>query len=179
MTKKLILCSLLFINSCGAQPNENYAAEAKVECEFSFQKLNKCPHKTLEHDLTVTIESENIAEDEKLIKAVKVDVNSIQQTFAVSPDTTLLDGDIGYISFADINFDKIPDLAITTSFGTPNLYLDYWVYDTKQKKYTPVGNYPKFTINEKKKTLSAKVKSNAENYQNIEWSWNGNTLQKR
>ena len=41
-----------------------------------------------------------------------------------------------------------------------------------------IANYPKFTINKQKKALSAKIKSNAETYQNIEWHWNNNVLEK-
>ena len=127
MRKKLILCTLLFINACDAQPKQNQISEAQTECEFSFKELKTCTYKTSTYDIKVSIESEIVAEDEKTIKKIITKVNNIEQILPVSPDTSLLDGDIGYISFADINFDKVPDLAITTSFGTPNLYLDYWV----------------------------------------------------
>jgi len=177
MKNKLILCFLLFVNACDAQPKQQ-ATAPKTECEFSFKELNTCNFKTSTYEVKATIESEIVAEDEKIIKKIITELNDVEQILPVSPDTSLLDGDIGYISFADINFDKVPDLAITTSFGTPNLYLDYWVYDTKQKKYISVGNYPKFTINEQKKILSAKIKSDAATYQNIEWHWNNNALQK-
>jgi hypothetical protein len=179
MKNKLILCSLLFINACDAQPKQNQAAASQTECEFSSTQLNTCMYKTSLYDVKISIESEVVSDDEKTIKKITAKVNNVDQSLEVSPDTSILDGDLGYISFADINFDKVPDLALTTSFGTPNLYLDYWVYDSKQKKYISVGNYPKFTINEQKKTLSATIKSNAENYHNIEWHWNNNTLEKK
>ena len=178
MKKKLIFCSLLFVNACDAQPKQNQTAVPQTECEFSFKQLNTCTYKTAVYDVNISIESDVVAEDEKTIKKIITNVNNIEQELLVSPDTSILEGDLGYISFADINFDKVPDLAITTSFGAPNLYLDYWIYDIKQKKYISVGNYPKFTINEQKKILSAKIKSDAATYQNIEWHWNNNALQK-
>jgi hypothetical protein len=100
------------------------------------------------------------------------------QTLVVSPDISILAGDIGYVLFPDINFDSNPDLAVTTSFGTPNLYLDYWVFDPTQQKYIFVGNYPKFDINTKTKTLGATIKDSAEQYQTIDWKWNGNSLKR-
>jgi hypothetical protein len=179
MKNKLILCSLLFVNACDAQPKQNQISAAQTECEFSFKELRPCTYNTSAYDIKVSIGSEIVADDEKIIRKIITNVNDIEQVLPVSADTSILDGDLGYISFADINFDKVPDLAVTTSFGTPNLYLDYWIYDVKQKKYISVGNYPKFTINENKKTLSATIKSNAETYQNIEWSWNNNKLEKK
>ena len=179
MKNKLIFCALLFVNACDAQPKQNEINIPKVECEFSFKELNPCAYKTSSYDIKVAIVSENVADDEKTIKKITTKINNLEQVLPVTNDTSILDGDLGYISFADINFDKIPDLALTTSFGTPNLYLDYWVFDPQQKKYVSVGNYPKFTINEKSKTLSAKIKNNAEDYQNVEWRWDNNKLQKK
>lgn len=170
---------MLFANICAAQPKEKSVTIPKTECHFSFENVTKCFYKISNYDITTDIELENIANDEKHLKKIHIKINGNQQTLTVSKDTNILAGDIGYISFADINFDKIPDLAITTSFGTPNLYLDYWVFDSKQQKYLSVGNYPKFTINEQKKTLNAKIKNSAENYQNQDWHWNNHTLEKR
>lgn len=131
--KKITLLSILFLNICNAQAKENYLNETKAECQFSFQSITECPYKTPEYAVVVNIESEKIANDEKSIKKINVSINGSQQTLMVSQDTSILDGDIGYISFADINFDNVPDLALTTSFGTPNLYLDYWIFDPKLK----------------------------------------------
>lgn len=177
MTKKIILCALLVVNACDAQTNINHSS-TKIEYEFSFSIINECAYEIHEYDLMVKIESEKVADDEKTIKGININVNNIQQALSVSPDTSILNGDNGYISFADINFDKIPDVALTTSFGTPNLYLDYWVFDVKQKKYTYVGNYPKFTLDENKKTLSAKNKNSAESYENNEWRWSNTKPEK-
>jgi|GEM_PF-963501 len=177
--KKLFALSLLLANACDAQPKQNQSTAAQTECEFSFKEIKTCTYNTSAYDIKVSIESEIVAEDEKTIIKIITNVNDVEQILPVSADTSILDGDLGYISFADINFDKVLDLALTTSSGTPNLYLDYWIYDVKQKKYISVGNYPKFTINENKKTLSATIKSNAETYQNIEWHWNNNKLEKK
>ena len=97
----------------------------------------------------------------------------------ISKDTSILDGDKGYISFADINFDSIPDISITTSFGLANLYMDYWVYDSANKIYSYVGNFSSFKINNKNKTLSNVVKSSAAEYINTTYTWNGFKLKKK
>jgi hypothetical protein len=178
MKKLLIICTLIFVNACEAQPKKTGTTETSVECNISFENLEQCVYKSSNHEVTVNVASESIAEDEKLITKLAVNTNSIQQILDISPGTTLLDGDLGYISFSDINFDDVPDLAITTSFGAPNLYLDYWVFNVQQKKYISIGNYPHLIIDEDKKTLKATVKSSAENYQTTEWRWNNNKLEK-
>ena len=177
--KKFILLSILLASVCFAQSKETPLTDARAECQFSFEKLAQCFYRIPNYTITADIESENIANDEKSLKKIYISTNGNQQTLEVSKDTNILSGDIGYISFTDINFDKVPDLAITTSFGTPNLYLDYWIFDSKEQKYLAVGNHPKFDINKQKKTLNAKIKDSADNYQNIEWHWNNNTLEKR
>jgi hypothetical protein len=179
MKTQFFLCSLLFVNACDAKTQENNVITTEMECQFSFEKINACFYKTKDYDITVNIEAENIASDEKSIKKLVTKVNGAQQMLSVSQDTSILNEDIGYISFADINFDKVPDLALTTSFDAPNLYLDYWIFDPKRKKYIYVGNYPEFTINNAEKILTSEIKNNAESYQQVEWHWNDNELEKR
>ena len=40
-----------------------------------------------------------------------------QHLLSLSPDVSMTPGDIGIVSFTDINFDDVPDLAISASFG--------------------------------------------------------------
>lgn len=85
-------------------------------------------------------------------------------------------GDIGIVSFADINFDNVPDIAISTSFGVANQYFDYWTYNPKSGKYTSVGNHPRLNPNPADKTLTANVKLNAAAYQSQKYVWDRDKL---
>jgi hypothetical protein len=178
MNKTFIIIGFVFVSACEAQPKKSNITEASVECNFSFENLDQCVYKSQLYEVTVNVASENIADDEKLITSLSVKTNNLHQVLTISHDTTILDGDLGYISFSDINFDGVPDLAITTSFGAPNLYLDYWVFNVQQEKYVSVGNYPQLIINEQKKTLKTTVKNNAENYRTKEWHWRQDKLEK-
>lgn len=175
--KAIIFCSAFMVGTCHAQqaPINN---DARTGCEFSFNDLTQCNYTLPGYSVEITLVSERQGRDEKLLTAANVSVNNKAQVLTISPDTSFLDGDRGYVMFTDINFDNVPDLAVTTSFGTPNLYLDYWVFDVQQQQYVSVGNYPKFTINQDTKTLSATIKDNAENYQTLQWKWNRNKLEK-
>jgi len=94
----------------------------------------------------------------------------------VGSERCIRDRDTGYIKNKDINFDGHADIAITTSFGTPNLYFDYWVYDTKEEGFIYVGNYGDFDIDIDKKILLTNEKINAANYKKSSYQWQGNTL---
>lgn len=174
----LIIFGMLLFNACDAQLKKNDIKYENTECNFSFEELNQCSYKSKSYEIIVDFTSVNIADDEKKIIELFVKVNGIQQTLKTSPDTTLVDGDMGHLSFSDINFDGIPDLAITTSFGTSNLYLDYWVFNIEQQKYVFVGNYPQFTIDDNGKKLKATIKNNAADYQSVEWHWKSDKLEK-
>jgi hypothetical protein len=173
-----IIFGILFFNACDAQHKKTETKYTNTECNFSFEELNQCSYRYQSYEIIIDFTSESIAEDERKITELLVKLNGIQQILKTSPDTTLFDGDIGHISFSDINFDGIPDLAITTSFGTSNLYLDYWVFNIQQKKYIFVGNYPQFTIDDNEKKLKATIKNNAADYQSVEWHWKSDTLEK-
>lgn len=167
----------LFVSSCSASQDKN-ASTPDIDCDIYFDRLNNCSYKNADYHVTVKVISESLAEDEKLLKTLLVTTDKKEHTLSITPDTAILDGDTGYISFTDINFDGISDLAITTSFGTPNLYLDYWVFNPKNSSYIFVGNFPKFILNKKDKTLSATVKNSAENYETKKWKWENNNLKK-
>ncbi len=169
------LLPLLFLQPCLAQEINTL----NNTCEFSFEKLDPCSYQINSKPITVTIKSTNIADDEKLITQLVTNVNENSQTLTVIENTSLLEGDIGYISFSDINFDDVPDLAITTSFGTPNLYLDYWVFDSATKQYVYVGNYSEFTLDKKNQTVTTTVKDGADSYTTTKWYWKGTELKQK
>ena len=176
--KKIIFLALLSIHACEAQPDTAHQAVER-ECEISFQKFGPCTLKTSEYKISAKIITEDIAEDEKLISAVAIKNNNVVQTLSITEGTSMLDGDVGYVSFSDINFDNIPDLAVPTSFGTPNLYLDYWVFDAQQKKYSFVGNYPQLSIDKTKKIITTRVKESAASYQVTQWNWKEGNLESK
>ena len=90
MKKLLIICTLIFVNACAAQPNKNGATEANIECDVSFHKLEQCVYKTSNNEVAVKVASESIAEDEKLLTKLSVKTNDIQQELTISPDTSML-----------------------------------------------------------------------------------------
>ena len=67
-------------------------------------------------------------------------------------------------------------MALTTSFGTANLYLDYWLFDSSTKKFIFVGNFSQFKIDKKNKTLTSIEKQNAARYVTKVFQWKGVTL---
>ncbi len=177
--KKISIFLLLFtMNACAEQPAKS-AVKSDVECEFSFDNLHACSYKDEQHNLQVAILTEEVADDEKLLTALVVTSGTVKKELSITPETSILDGDIGFISFADINFDSIPDLAITTSFGTPNLYFDYWIYNALKNEYIAVGNHPQFVLNSQTKTLTTTIKNSAADYKSQEWHWVNNELKKR
>jgi len=127
----------------------------------------------------VLLNTEPLAADEKILKSLQLVYKGSTHSLSVSKDTHMLEGDKGYISFADINFDGLADIAITTSFGLGNLYLDYWVYDSVNNQYNFLGNFSKFTLSPADKTLSNVVKLNAVNYENYTYHWQGLSLVKQ
>jgi hypothetical protein len=166
--------AIFFGASCGYA--EQKIVNTYVDCEFGFDQIDSCTYKTDGHKIVVRLKTSFIASDEIELNGLDVLNESHSESLSITPGTTLINGDMGYISFADINFDSIPDLAITTSFGTPNLYLDYWVYRPDTKRYVAVGNLPKLTIDKESKTLTADVKINAVNYEKKFWKWQGYEL---
>lgn len=176
--KKAVFLILFFVQACEAQ-QDTFDQALEKECEISFGKFDQCSFKTPSYEISVDVITEDVAEDEKLISAVVIKNNSTEQTLPVTEATSMLDGDIGYISFSDINFDSVPDLAIPTSFGTPNLYLDYWVYDSQKQGYEYVGNFPQFSIDKTKKIITTRVKESAADYQVAEWHWKEGKLERK
>jgi len=126
-----------------------------------------CKYKKLVANLIV----EDIASDEKSLKELNIDYKGEKHRLTISDDVSMLKGDRGYISFEDINFDGVADIALTTSFGLANLYLDYWVYNANLNKYIYIGNHAKFDINYKNHSLSNTAKVSAAKYDKKIYTW--------
>ncbi len=161
----LFICSLLLSGCLSAsQSNEKLT---RLTCEFDFTFTAECGYRQIKIKINTSI----VATDEKLLKSLEVTVNSRKSTLHVIDDTVLFPGDKGYVSFEDINFDGFPDIAITTSFGVANLYLDYWVYVDDENTFRRVGNFSRFVVDEGNKTLRNSVKINAAEYQDNVYRW--------
>jgi len=163
------------VSGCTDATEDKKSTEKSEICEISFKNIGPCVY----GDIKVNLDFKKIATDEKILQRLDVEKNGKKFSMNISKDTSMLDGDKGYISFADINFDSIPDISITTSFGLANLYMDYWVYDSGNKAYSYIGNFSSFKINNKSKTLSNVVKSSAAEYINTTYTWNGLKLIKK
>ncbi len=120
-----------------------------------------------------------IGEDEVAVTGITVNIDGKKQNLAMIDDYTFLQGDTGYILFDDINFDGQTDIAVTTSFGTPNLYLNYWVFEPRQNQFKFVGNYSRLKLNHKDKILSNTEKVSAAKYINNQYFWKNGVLTKK
>ena len=174
----LILASLL-IAGCSESMGLGSVKNTDVECTFQFSTEPVCSYTKDRYNIKVSLTTKKSADDEIALTNAKVNLNGKRHTLTVSPDTTMMQGNIGIISFADINFDGIPDIAVSTSFGLANQYFDYWVYDPKTKRYHSVGNYPKLIANPVDKILSVSVKASAASYQTMKYFWDGDKLVQR
>lgn len=151
-------------------------SKALSDCVFKFGEDTDCSVKSKDVDISVKTKTQKISDDEFSLTALEVTNNGKISTLSVTPDTSIFEGDSGYISFTDINFDSFPDIAVSTSFGVTNMYMDYWVYLPDQQKYVSVGNFPKFTVDPANKALSAIVKIDAAKYENNVWKWQESNL---
>jgi len=145
------------------------AVEETETCELYFDKTGPCNYK----DITLDIITTKIDIDEKVLSSLVVNNQENKHLLNITEDTVILKGDKGYVSFLDINFDAIPDISITTSFGLANVFLDYWVYNATNSQYVFVGNYARLKLNKNLKTLSNRVKVNAVEYKNNTYIWQG------
>lgn len=179
----ILLMAVLFgVAGCSDAANDSppatqgaKATRAQTEspiCQFDFRTTEVCVY----HHISVNLVKQSIAAAEEAIKTIEVERDGKTHKLTVTADTMLFRGDRGYVSMEDINFDGSPDLAITTSFGAANLYLDYWVYDTNAKQYIPVGNYSRLIPDAQTRTLSTEVKVSAAEYKKMIYRWQGNKL---
>ncbi|MFK5913244.1 MAG: hypothetical protein QM484_02640 [Woeseiaceae bacterium] len=167
--KLLVIITALIFSGCSDAMEDKKSVINSEDCDVFYKTIGPCVYK----DITVNVDVKKISSDEKLLQHLNILKQGNKYTLNISKNTSILEGDKGYISFADINFDNVPDVAITTSFGLASLYMDYWVFDAVKNEYTDIGNYTKFEINNKNKTLSNVIKINAAKYKNTTYSWRG------
>jgi hypothetical protein len=173
--RRILLVSV-FIAGCGDSLGVEKAAVPDVECTFPFGVEPACSYKDGEHDIRVVLKTKRLAEDEVALIQAHVVFDGKPHALRLSPDVSMMAGSIGIVSFADINFDNIPDIAVSTSFGIANQYFDYWTYDPTGKSYNATGNYPKLTAHRVSKTLRATVKLDAAHYEQRKYSWKDGKL---
>lgn len=172
--KYLILISVLLFTGCTNASDKQVVVQQSTHCEISFNALGPCSF----NGVRVKLISEKIAKDEKGI--VRLDVQHQGVSLSVKPADriSMLDGDKGYIDFSDINFDGVADLAITSSFGLANLYLEYWVFDNAARQYVYIGNHAVFEIDSENKALKNQIRVNAATYESSIFNWKGKALVK-
>ena len=176
---RIFILASIFIVGCSESIGLEPVKNSDVECTFQFSSEPVCSYTKDKYSIKVSIITKKLADDEVALTNANVSLDGKQHTLVISPDVSMIKGDIGIISFADINFDGIPDIAVSTSFGVANRYFDYWVYDPKGHAYHSTGNYPKLIANPADKTLSASVKQSAASYQTLKYSWDGDKLVQR
>lgn len=170
---KFIIYFCFFLAACFFHPL--IAAEKITKCSIYFDAVNTCNYKHISALLIV----KKISDDEIQLEQIQLNNQQKKSVLNITNNTYMIEGDRGYISFSDINFDGVADISITTSFGLANLYLDYWVYDPHKQEYLYVGNFTKFNFMHKNKTLSNRIKLNASEYQTIHYFWQGYNLLKQ
>lgn len=148
------------------------SASGKTEYDFDYSNLTSCTQDVYK----VTIQSHRLAVDEIQLQALQVNYRGKQQLLDISADTNMLEGDKGVVLFEDINFDGIPDIAVSTSFGLANLYMDYWIFDNQKDQFVKIGNYARFTLHPSDKSLSNRVKTDAATYQKNTYTWKSDKL---
>ncbi len=166
-----ILTTLALLGCCKIAGS----TERKPECRFDFHKRPPC----MQNDYQVFVQTIPLAEDEIQLQTLQVIHKSKRHLLNISIDTRMLDGDKGIISFEDINFDGIADIAVSTSFGSGNRYMDYWIFDKEKELFIKIGNYARFSLQPQKKWLSNTVKINAASYQDNIYFWRNNKLVKK
>jgi len=173
---RLFVLFSVFVFSAGAGATENSKVLAVSDlCDISFKDNGPCVY----NNIIVNVRADKVTDDEKRLKILDVVNNGKKHTLQIVSQPSMLEGDKGYISFADINFDGYPDIAVTTSFGLANLYLEYWVYEPHIHTYQYIGNYVKFELNFRLKTLSHIIKINAQRYEKNTYYWKDYKLVKQ
>jgi hypothetical protein len=153
------------------------ANAADAECVFEFSAAPTCSYAEGPLSIEVTLVTTKIADNEIELPQANVVIEGKQHELKLSADTSMTEGSRGSVLFDDISFDGTPDLAVATSFGTANQYLDYWIYDPAAKEYASVGNFPRLVPDPATKTLTADVRMNAASRETHVYAVVGNKLE--
>lgn len=143
-------------------------------CLVSYSILDDCRF----NNMHVAIITKQLSANNKQLLELRVRDGNKTYMLPVSKNTKIGKGGRGYILFEDINFDKIADIALTTSFSTTDQHLDYWVYNSGTAKYDYIGNYPDFTIDKKYKWLINIVRIGPDKYTTHIYDWRAGKLHK-
>ncbi|WLQ11712.1 hypothetical protein O5O45_18455 [Hahella aquimaris] len=171
--RQVYILLTIFLAACSQAQNQPEQKASPVICAFESEQIDTCHFEDGGNEISATLTTHLSNDDELHITAINISRGKRRQTLTLSPDALLLPGDRGYISFEDINFDNHADIAVTTSLGAANLYLDYWVYSEEQKRYVKVGNYPVFKLHPDTQTLTTEVRVNAAQYDRKAYQWRG------
>ncbi len=177
MKKFLGFCSLVVLTACTDATEKQEVSKGNdiaqaLKCEISIGSLEACAVGDIYSELVI----EKLADDEIQLNRLLVNYKGKQHQLNISEDTSMLGDDIGFQKIEDVNFDGHLDIAVTTSFGLANLYMDYWVFDSEKNSYVYIGNHTQFSLDKKNKTLRHTTKINAENYEERSYKWEGNKL---
>lgn len=153
------------------------ASAADTECVFEFSATPTCSYIEGSLSIQLTLVTTKIADNEIELSQANVAIEGKQHELRLSADTSMTEGNKGSVLFDDISFDGMPDLAVSTSFGTANQYLDYWIYDPAAKEYASVGNFPRLVPDAATKTLKADVRMNAASHETQVYAVVGNKLE--
>lgn len=181
------VCFVLLFSACSSnnQREDNTrdnitdaSAEIKSECVLTAKSVRSCLLSSTDDEIQITVRLDSVSDGEWVIKNVELQELGNIQLITGSEAVTLFEGDSLVVRFQDINFDNRADVAVSTSFGAPNLYFDYWI-KSQQGEYQFVGNYPDFKIDSNAQQLISNTKSNAETYRRQVWVWRGEELIER
>lgn len=172
---------LLFTASCGAErpTSEEAPLSKQSECVIGFENNQPCHLELNSKALEIEVVLQDVFEDEKRLDEIIVLTHHKKYSLKIPTETFLMEGDKGHISINDINFDGAPDIAVTTSFRTANLYLDYWVYDPSSESFHYIGNLPSLEIDTSTQSITSTERLNAVDYKKSQWIWQDNTLVKK
>lgn len=164
-------------NPVNAAGTATVANAANTECVFEFSAAPACSYVEGPLSIQLSLAATRIADNEIELTQADVALEGKRHQLKLSADTSMTEGNKGSVLFDDISFDGMPDLAVSTSFGTANQYLDYWIYDPVAKEYASVGNFPRLVPDPTTKTLKADVRMNAASHETQVYGVVGNRLE--